>query len=251
MFATRILPRIFIPPSSSLFRNQLVFLTATAPTVRLVGAQSASTSLTSHFTMTTRRSARISALTEATPPAVGNAPPTQPPPAPATRPSKRKASLAWETAPPTTPKRRAQNSTTVSLPLPSTPTATPSAVRLIAEPAATPKGSQTPTTPKPKSRAVARLADPNSTNAPLLSPETSRVVSKSLGGDIPTQHPTTTANILEDACAHLIKGKRCSLTSIECRPFCPGRQRYDPLRLRLIHHSPLIHSHSPWERLLC
>jgi hypothetical protein len=34
------------------------------------------------------------------------------------------------------------------------------------------------------------------------------VISKSLGGDIPIKQPTfITANILEDACAHLIKGK--------------------------------------------
>ncbi|KUI61158.1 DNA-3-methyladenine glycosylase [Cytospora mali] len=163
--------------------------------------------------MASRRSARISALAETKP--VDTLSPTPPPPAPAARPRKRKASPAVETdpAPPTTPKRRAPKSAAT---LPSTPTATPSAVRLIAEPAAAPNGFQTPTssaattttatTPKPKSRAVARLADPNLTNAPLLSPETSRVVSRLLGPDVPAEHPTiTTANILEDACAHLIK----------------------------------------------
>ncbi|ROV94544.1 hypothetical protein VMCG_08207 [Cytospora schulzeri] len=161
--------------------------------------------------MSSRRSARISALAEAKP--VDDGPPS---PAPAPKPRKRKASPPADVAPPATPKRRTLKST---IDLPSTPTATPSAVRLIAEPAAgaangpqtptsstTAKATATATTPKPKSRAVARLADPNSTNAPLLSPETSRVVSKSLVGEIPPKQPTfTTANILEDACAHLIK----------------------------------------------
>lgn len=173
----------------------------------------------SHFTMASRRSARISALAGAKPvePALG----------PASTSRKRKASpsvaveddeKAGEMAPPSTPKRRPKKSTARLAP-PSTPAATPSAVRLIAEPAAAPDGAQTPTssaatittttttTPKPKSRAVARLADPNSTNAPLLSPETSRVISRSLGADIPSENPTTTVNILQDACAHLIKGK--------------------------------------------
>ncbi|ROV98824.1 hypothetical protein VPNG_08404 [Cytospora leucostoma] len=163
--------------------------------------------------MASRRSARISTL--------AGTKPVEPTLAPASTSRKRKASPSnaiedeektGETAPPSTPKRRPKKST-VHLAQPSTPTATPSAVRLIAEPAAAPNGTQTPTssaaatitTPKPKSRAVARLADPNSTNAPLLSPETSRVVSKSLGADIPSNNPTTTANILQDACAHLIK----------------------------------------------
>ncbi|KAK3334251.1 DNA glycosylase [Neurospora tetraspora] len=47
-----------------------------------------------------------------------------------------------------------------------------------------------PAAQKPKPAAVSRLADPTKTNAPLLSPQTSRVVSSK--------------NILEKACAHLI-----------------------------------------------
>ena len=53
------------------------------------------------------------------------------------------------------------------------------------------------------------MADPNATNAPLLSPETSRIVaSKALVDLSPSKlpaHRITTANILEEACAHLIK----------------------------------------------
>lgn len=162
--------------------------------------------LTSKPTMSSRRSTRLSAQAQAqaeskdAPSAV-----MAPPSAPATKPRKRKApqpASAEDGVPteaPATPKRRAKKTAVPSLP--STPTATPSAVRLIAEPAATPNSTpkaSSAVTPKPKPRAVAQLADQNLTNAPLLSPETSRVVSYT---------PTTTANILEEACAHLIKGK--------------------------------------------
>lgn len=164
--------------------------------------------LTSDFTMSSRRSARLSAQAQVQAEAVGkDAPsPVMPSPsAPATKSRKRKVpppASAEEKLPaeaPATPKRRAKKTAVPSLP--STPTATPSAVRLIAEPAATPSSkpaASSSVTPKPKPRAVAQLADPNLTNAPLLSPETSRIVS---------YNPTTTANILEEACAHLIKGK--------------------------------------------
>lgn len=54
-----------------------------------------------------------------------------------------------------------------------------------------------------------RVADPHITNAPLLSPETSRVVtSKPADAVSPSktsQSKTTTGNILEKACTHLIK----------------------------------------------
>lgn len=154
-----------------------------------------STELTSRSTMSSRRSARLSARLQAEP--TRQDAPAQVMPAaspPATKARKRKVPTAEVEVPaeaPATPKRRAKNSAVPSLP--SDPTATPSAVRLIAEPAAT-----TVSTPKPKPRAVERLADPNLTNAPLLSPETSRVIS---------YNPTDTANILEEACAHLIKGE--------------------------------------------
>lgn len=164
--------------------------------------------LTLNFTMSSRRSVRLSARAQVQ--AEGkDAPSAVMPPvsasAPATKSRKRKApqpTSAEDEVPteaPATPKRRAKKTAVPSLP--STPTATPSAVRLIAEPAATPTSTpaaSSSVTPKPKPRAVARLADQNLTNAPLLSPETSRVVSYNL---------TTTASILEEACAHLIKGK--------------------------------------------
>lgn len=156
--------------------------------------------------MSSRRSARLSAQAQAQ--AESNDAPSAvmaPPSAPATKPRKRKAPQpasaedGLPTEAPATPKRRAKKTAVPSLP--STPTATPSAVRLMAEPAATPNSTpkaSSAVTPKPKPRAVAQLADQNLTNAPLLSPETSRVVS---------YVPTTTANILEEACAHLIKGR--------------------------------------------
>ncbi|KAJ0109092.1 hypothetical protein J7T55_002284 [Diaporthe amygdali] len=182
--------------------------------------------------MAGRRSARLSAQAqtqgrdEDAPAAV-----MPPPSAPAVKSRKRKApssSAAEREVPaeaPATPKRRAKKSAVPSLP--STPTATPSAVRLIAEPAATPTSSQglsSSVTPKPKSRAVARLADPNSTNAPLLSPETSRVIS---------HKPTTTANMLEEACSHLIKVEpriEPLITAHHCRIFSPAglAEKIDP-----------------------
>jgi len=57
--------------------------------------------------------------------------------------------------------------------------------------------------------AINRLAVPNGTNAPLLSPETRRVISnKPLAQVSPSkasQVKTTTGNILEEALAHLLK----------------------------------------------
>jgi len=62
---------------------------------------------------------------------------------------------------------------------------------------------------KPKPPAVNRLADPNRTNAPLFSPETSRIVApKPIDAVSPSKLPrvkTTTSNLLQEACAHLIK----------------------------------------------
>ncbi|OAA67299.1 DNA base-excision repair protein [Niveomyces insectorum RCEF 264] len=65
-----------------------------------------------------------------------------------------------------------------------------------------------PMTPKPSHLAVRRLANPDMTNVPLLSPETSRVVSALPleGLNTPAARlKTTTANILEEACAHLVR----------------------------------------------
>jgi DNA-3-methyladenine glycosylase II len=56
---------------------------------------------------------------------------------------------------------------------------------------------------------VYRAADPHITNAPLLSPETSRVIVNKLEDTVspskPSQSKITTGNILEKACAHLIE----------------------------------------------
>ncbi len=85
-------------------------------------------------------------------------------------------------------------------PPPATPT--PAAVSLIAE------GIPDPAV-KGRSKAVARLADPNATNAVLLSPETSRLVASKPIVDVSpskaTSGRTTTANLLAEACEHLIK----------------------------------------------
>jgi DNA-3-methyladenine glycosylase II len=83
---------------------------------------------------------------------------------------------------------------------PSTPT--PAAVKLMGLPSPTWAANDG----KPPTN---RVADPHITNAPLLSPETSRVVAnKSADAVSPSklaQPKTTTGNILEKACAHLVK----------------------------------------------
>ncbi|CAK7222691.1 3-methyladenine DNA glycosylase [Sporothrix curviconia] len=66
----------------------------------------------------------------------------------------------------------------------------------------------TPKTPRPRQSAVNRLANPDMTNAPLISPETSRIVSALPLDGLATpaaKLTTTTRNILDEACAHLIK----------------------------------------------
>ncbi|KAI1211769.1 DNA glycosylase [Annulohypoxylon truncatum] len=154
-------------------------------------------------TMATRRSARVAAASAT--PDITDAPPA----APAAKvPRGRKRKTAPETsqqegfkenaeenaAPeaPTTPKRRR---TRKPADPPATPT--PSNAKLISEPVTAHE------TPKPKPAAVRRLADPNATNATLLSPETSRVITR----EIPpsgSADETTTTNILDEACKHLI-----------------------------------------------
>ncbi|KAK0619235.1 DNA glycosylase [Immersiella caudata] len=145
--------------------------------------------------MVTRRSARLSAVSE-----VAKAPGPAPPKPRITR--KRKAApedaeLAPRGETPSTPPRRRVRKANA---VPETPT--PAAVGLISE------TLQTNGLAKPKLPTVNRLADPNRTNAPLFSPQTSRVVApQSLDAVSPSKLPrvkATTANLLEEACAHLI-----------------------------------------------
>ncbi|OTB09093.1 hypothetical protein M426DRAFT_316385 [Hypoxylon sp. CI-4A] len=155
--------------------------------------------------MATRRSARLSAATTAAKPA------EIVPSAPVARGRKRKAasdiskqddqdkaSNGGTTAPATPKKRRVQKPIN---PPPATPT--PSNAQLIGEPAISYQ------TPKPKPAAVRRLADPNGTNATLLSPETSRVVTRGVSPSkaaaaAASTSQVTTSNILEEACKHLV-----------------------------------------------
>ncbi|KAL8382949.1 hypothetical protein RB595_006627 [Gaeumannomyces hyphopodioides] len=182
------------------------------------------------MTVAVRRSARLSAaLDEAS-----TSTPMPPPPKPARQrlntgtSRKRKAengedgttaAAAASPAPPSTPppkkkKRRAAPAVAAASPAAAEPpaTPTPSAVGLISEPQERPSRRQ-------QHPAVARVANPRATNAALLSPETSRVVvsarppiedlspvkrpAAAANGKPPTA--TTTANILDEACAHLIR----------------------------------------------
>lgn len=183
--------------------------------------------------MSTRRSARLSATADIKPsPAV-----MPPPPAPIAKSRKRKAAPEQkmdelpQVAAPSTPNKRqtvAKNKT----PPPATPT--PSNAKLLGEPAT--KGGLL-TTPKPKPAAVRRLADPSTTNATLLSPETSRIVaSKSLDAISPSKASavqTTTENLLQVACDHLIKVDARMKPLIDknpCRVFSPEglAEKVDP-----------------------
>jgi DNA-3-methyladenine glycosylase II len=99
---------------------------------------------------------------------------------------------------PSTPKRK---KATKGIP-PNTPT--PAAAKLMGLPSRT--GGANDGVPPPN-----RVADPHITNAPLLSPETSRVLANkpadAVSSSKPLQSKTTTSNILEKACAHLIKAE--------------------------------------------
>ncbi|KAL3424458.1 HhH-GPD superfamily base excision DNA repair protein [Phlyctema vagabunda] len=115
---------------------------------------------------------------------------------------------------PTTPRKKR-----VAKPIPFTPT--PSVVALMSDPIHQPEQS----TPPPIRH---RLAAPNATNAPLISPETSRVItSKPLDEVSPSKVSnvkTTTDNILEEALAHLIKVEPKLKSVIEknpCKVFSP------------------------------
>lgn len=95
-------------------------------------------------------------------------------------------------------------------------------------------------TKQPRPAAVDRLADPNRTNAPLLSPETSRVVAPKPVAAIPSKLPggslttvTTTATLLDEACAHLVKvdpRMKRLVDAHHCRVFSPEglAERIDP-----------------------
>lgn len=113
---------------------------------------------------------------------------------------------------------------------------TPPASQTTPLPATSSSRKKTTTTPKPKARAVSRLADPNATNAPLLSPETSRVIARkpNLSEVTPSQpQAVTTDNILESACAHLTRTEpRLAplVAAHHCRIFSPEglAEKIDP-----------------------
>ncbi|KAK0708782.1 DNA glycosylase [Apiosordaria backusii] len=160
--------------------------------------------------MATRRSARLGAIS-----AAAKIAEPAPPPVPPAKSRKRKTVEKddddnQDTTPSTPRRRRDAPKPDLSQQPPATPT--PNAVSLIAEPVNT--------ISKPKPAAINRLADPNRTNALLLSPQTSRIISSStppsvqpptspsaipLEGIKPTPSTTTTTNLLEEACAHLMK----------------------------------------------
>ncbi len=141
--------------------------------------------------MTSRRSARLSAAAAT----VDSIPDSDmPPPA---RPRKRKTvATEPQVEAPSTPRKRRAPQSDPAPPPPTTPTR--SAVGTVAD-----------DLPVPRHAAVERIADPQATNAPLLSPETSRIIAprsiESISSSQRVGITTTTANILEEACAHLIK----------------------------------------------
>ncbi|TEA20036.1 DNA-3-methyladenine glycosylase [Colletotrichum sidae] len=188
--------------------------------------------------MATRRSARISAQPDSKIPS----PPVTAVPK-QSRKRKPHTGLTDVPAPgPVTPPRKRASKpavTTPGVPPPMTPT--PSAVGIIAE--------RVNGTVKPKSRAVNRLADPEATNAPIISPESSRVLaSDPVEIPSPTKAPNTTAaassssseprrttteNILDKACRHLVAVEPRMKPLIEknfCRIFSPEglAEKIDP-----------------------
>ncbi|KAF4460051.1 dna-3-methyladenine glycosylase ii [Fusarium albosuccineum] len=134
---------------------------------------------------------------------------------------KRKAPAVNDEAeiPSTPPRKRVQGKPVTPAAVPPL-TPTPTAAGLFAEP--------TNSTKKPRNAAVTRLADPKLTNAPLLSPETSRLVaSRDIESVSPTKAPqvrTTTESLLKEACDHLIKVDERMKPLVEshhCRVFSP------------------------------
>ncbi|KAH8911686.1 DNA glycosylase [Coniochaeta sp. PMI_546] len=171
--------------------------------------------------MAPRRSARLSASVEAN----GDTAVSMPPPSvPASKSRKRKVNDEAPEQPksaPSTPQKRR----TKAAPAPPPATPTPSAIGLMTE-GAGPDGVTPVKRPRPA--AVDRLADPNLTNAPLLSPETSRLIEPRSMEAIPSKlsngHRTTTATLLEEACAHLIKvdpRMKRLIDAHHCRIFSP------------------------------
>ncbi|KAK0672478.1 putative DNA-3-methyladenine glycosylase [Cercophora samala] len=208
VFSVSPLTVVFVKPSLAPFFY--LSLSGSQPTSLISRSLSTTTVNTASVSkMATRRSARLGAITEAaniTEPALA--------PVPLTKSRKRKTVEKEEneqaTAPSTPRRRRAAPDPDLDQAPPATPT--PNAVSLIAEPVNT--------ISKPKPAAINRLADPNRTNALLLSPQTSRIISSTTGpsaqpptspaaipleGIKTTPSTTTTTNLLEEACAHLIK----------------------------------------------
>ncbi|KAK3377736.1 DNA glycosylase [Podospora didyma] len=150
--------------------------------------------------------------------------PEPPPPAARKRKAETQAPEQEDEGTPSTPKQRRARKFKLQPPV----TPTPNAVTLIAEAA---QGNGLSPSKKPRAAAVNRLADPNKTNAPLFSPNTSRIVaSKPVEAVSPSKVPkgsnsaTTTANILEEACTHLINVDERMRPLIEkhhCRIFSP------------------------------
>lgn len=121
---------------------------------------------------------------------------------------------------PSTPKRKK----TAKAAPPSTPT--PSAAKLMGQPFKSGDKSS-----------ANRIADPYTTNAPLISPGTSRVLAnKAVNTTSPSRPPqsnTTTANLLVQACDHLIKIEPRMKTLIDkhhCAIFSPAglAEQIDP-----------------------
>jgi DNA-3-methyladenine glycosylase II len=132
---------------------------------------------------------------------------------------------------PTTPKRKRTAKTTKAPPI----TPTPSAVGLISVPLST--SDVHDGTPPPTDRPV----EPHITNAPLRTPGGSRVVAYPNGVDSSPSKTglprpsTTTGNVLEEACAHLIKTDpklKPLIDKHHCRIFSPEglAEEIDPFR---------------------
>ncbi|KAK1580425.1 DNA glycosylase [Colletotrichum navitas] len=192
---------------------------------------SSASSSTNTAKMATRRSARLGAQahTDIAPPPI----------APLTTKSRKRKSPTGPTladpvssSDPVTPPRKRGRKVTPITPIPPPVTPTPSAVGIIAE--------RANRTAKPKAKAINRLADPKLTNAPIISPETSRVIASHPAEDVSPSKlsagpgkRTTTANILEEACRHLIKVDPRMKPLIEknhCRVFSPEglAEKVDP-----------------------
>lgn len=262
----------------STLQTNIVSLPWCQPTAQLLTPHSSTARrLTSRFlinrhwhrhqvaSMSSRRSARISAATELkatlAPPSLMPPPPL---PAPVKQSRKRKAVVdtvdtadtttnvgvgvdVAEARLPKTPSPRKRRAPRASTP-PPLATPTPSNAKLMGEPASDGIEPRTPEAKKPRARGVTRLAPPNATLATLVSPESSRIVTSKdatraqsvspmkqppapllgaaplLGPVAPLPKPPTTANILEEACRHLIAvdGRMKTLVDAHhCRVFSP------------------------------